>query len=165
MEKSLPVSAAYDFTHSGAGGYSIKPSNLFTYVDAGGTLKNLYADIEDVAGVKLSGNLAVPRGVYDKREGIRFQNCTPDEESVISHAVTWADYYAEEAYEYLKSILSSTLRYTWWFGLYTRVRKELVQSHFEKISRDKLSSLLYVCHYERCRSTTDAIVRACIFQP
>jgi len=58
-EESLSVSAAYGFTRSGAGHYSIKPSNVFVYVGDDRTPKGLYAIVEVVIEVKLSGNLAV----------------------------------------------------------------------------------------------------------
>ena len=158
------MSAAYDFTRSGAGGYSIKPSNLFTYVDTGGTLKNLYAAIEYVAEVKLSGNLAVSRRVHDKRD-IKFDNCSSGEESVIRDAAFYADIYAIDAYEHLKYISRATPRYRYWFGPDSDARRSLVESHFERISYNKFESFHYICDNSICPPKHGAYARACIFQP
>ena len=163
MGQSPPVSAAYDFTHSGAGGYFIKPSNIFTYVDAGDTIKNLYAAIEDVAEVKLSGNLAVSRRFYDKREATDLFGCTRDQLSGLRYTADSTDIYAKEAYEYLRTVSASTRRSEYWFGPYAP-RMDLVKGHFEKISSNKFSSFGYVCSHKLCVMEIDAFVCACIFQ-
>ena len=165
MRQSPPVSAAYDFTRSGAGGYFIKPSNLFTYVDASSTLKNLHATIEEVAEVKLSGNLTVSRRVYDKREDINFFGCTGEQEWDIRSAAVYANIYAENAYEYLKTISFSTDRYEYWFGPHTPPRQALVQIHFEMISQSKFENFIYQCGHWDCTSDSDGFVSACIIQP
>ena len=159
------MSAAYDFTRSGAGGYSIKPSNLFTYVGAGGTLKNLYAAIEGVAEVKLSGDLAISRRAYGRREGIVFTDCTWGEAESIFEAAVWGDDYIQDAYFYLEPITSATPRYTYWFGPYTQPRKETVLDIFKRLFLNSLQSFHYICHDELCTPTRDAMAGACIFQP
>ena len=144
-----PVSAAYDFTQSGPGYYSIEPSNLFTYLDADGTLKNLYATVEDVAEVGLSGTLAIPR-VRSKR--VPFINCSLDKQSTISTAAASAQAYASEAYSYLRGISGGTPRYTEWFGLYTPPRKSIVENHFQLISSRSFSSFTYDCAPPKCKN-------------
>jgi len=131
MEYSLSVSAAYDLTSSGPGYYSVKPLNLFIYIDADGTLKDLYATIEDVTEVKISGNLVVSR-VHDKRA--TFVSCSSSRRSQINTAVSNAQMSASGAYSYLQSTSSGTSRYTTWFGTYTASRKSIVQNHFRLIS-------------------------------
>ena len=165
MEKSPPVSVMYDFTRSGAGGYFIKPSNLFTYVDVGGTLKNLRAAIEGVAEVKLSGDLAVSRRAYGRREGMMFTNCTLGEAEAISDAATEADLSVHNAYFYLRSISSATLRYTGWFGPWDQLRAEHVRTVFAAMLQNGFQRFHYYCHDRYCTPTRDAMVRACIFQP
>ena len=66
------MSTAYKFTRSGAGGYFIKPSNLFTCVDVDRTLKEFYVVVGNVARVELSGDLTASRPVYDKRDEAQF---------------------------------------------------------------------------------------------
>jgi len=125
------VSAAYNFTQSGLGDYSIKPLNLFTYVEAGGTLKELYATVEDVVGVNLSGNLAVSRA-HDKRS--TYAGCSSSRQSQLSTDAANAQAYAGNTYSYVSGISSGTTRYTTWFGAYTAPRKSTVQNHFQLIS-------------------------------
>ena len=134
--------AAYNFTRSGAGDYTIEPSNLFTYVD--GTPKNLYATIKDIVEVKLSGNLAVSRLLHKRTT---FTNCSPISQSQLNIAASNAQKYAINAYSYIKGVLgpSSTPRYTTWFGTYTQHRKDIVQYHFGMIRSNKFSSFTYYC--------------------
>ena len=47
MGYSPLVSAAYDFTRSGAGEYYIEPSDVFIYVDADGTPQQFHAIVRD----------------------------------------------------------------------------------------------------------------------
>ena len=140
-----PVSAAYNFTRCGAGGYFIKPSNLFTYVDAGGAPKNLRATIEDVAEVKLSGNLAVSR-VHHKRDGAKFSQCSDSQQTQINTAVPNAQAYASNAFGYLAAATQGTARYTTWFGVYSTPRRDIVQSHFSSIKTNQFSSYTYNCN-------------------
>ena len=142
MELSLSVSATYDFTRSGAGYYSIKPSTLFVYVSDDGTPKGLYAIVEDVAKVKLSGDLAVSRA-HDKRA--TFVSCSTARRSQINTAASSAESSASRAYSYLQSISSGTLRYTTWFGTYTASRKTIVQKNFGLLNGYKLSTFTYDC--------------------
>jgi len=139
---SHPVSTAYDFTRSGAGDYIIKPSNLFTYIDADGTPKNLYATIEDAVKVKLYGKLAVSR-VHHKRA--TFNDCSSSQQSDIELAASNAQVYAKEASGYLTGISSATERYTTWFGTYDGSRKSTVQEHFSLINSRDFSAFAYNC--------------------
>ena len=58
----------YNFTCTGARGYSIELSNLFMCVNGDDTLKNLYVTVEDVTEVELSGDLAVSQQDYNKQD-------------------------------------------------------------------------------------------------
>jgi len=136
------LSAAYNFTRTGAGDYSIEPSNLFTYVAADGTPKNFLATVEDAAEVKLSGTLAVSP-VHDKRA--TFVGCLPARRIQINAAASSAQTYSVRAYSYIRGISSRTLRYTTWFGTYTSSRKSIVQDHFQRISSRQFSSFTYDC--------------------
>ena len=142
MGESSSVPAAYDFARSGAGYYSIKPSNLFIYIGGDGTPKGLYATVEDIVEVKLSGNLAVSR-VQDKRA--TFVSCSSTRRSQINVAASSAQTYASRAYSYIQSISSGTRRYTTWFGAYTASRKSIVQDRFRLISGYRLSTFTYDC--------------------
>ena len=154
----MSVSAAYNFTRSGAGNYSIEPSNLFTYIDADGTPKNLYATVEDAAAVKLFGNLAVSR-IYKKRAS--FDSCTPTMESQLNSAAASAQNLAFNAYAYVVSISSGTYWYTHWFGTYDASRIATVQNRFELISNGDFSSFTYNCG---CPYPTYSFICPYIFQ-
>jgi len=127
-----PVSTAYNFARSGAGNYSIEPSNLFTYVGVGGTLKDLYAAVEDIAEVRLSGNLVVPRAL-DKRGTMI--GCSLYQELDIYLAALKAEIYAKNACCFLDSIddRKPPPRHTRWFGKYTFLRKVKVQETFKRM--------------------------------
>ena len=153
------MSALYNFTRSGAGDYSVKPLNLFTYVDVGGTPKNLYATVEDIAEVKLSGNLVVSR-VDDKRDS--YPGCTADSRLVLAATAATAQEYVNEAYSYLKAILSGTPRYSLWFGVYDVSRKSTVQDHFWHIGSNDFSSFTYNCNCPHEDQGSFAFVCACI---
>ena len=142
MEQSPSVSSAYNFTLSGPGQYSIEPSNLFTYVDADGTLKDLHATVVDVAEVNLSGTLAVSR-VHDQRTG--FIGCSANRQSQIHAAARSAQAYSRNSYRYLAGISRGTRRYTTWFGAYVTARKNTVQNNFRLINSRQFSSFTYDC--------------------
>jgi peptidyl-Lys metalloendopeptidase len=151
---TTPVSAAYNFTRSGAGDYSIGPSNLFTYVGAGGTPKNLRATVEGIAAVKLSGNLAVSR-VHDKRT--LFPSCSATMQSKLKTAIVNAQSLAANAYAYLVSISSGTYWYLRWFGAYDPSRLNIVRNHFELISSRDFTGFTYDCS---C-TTSDYLAYVC----
>ena len=160
MEKSPPVSAAYNFTRSGAGGYSIKPSNRFTYVDADGTLKDLYATVGDVARVELSGDLAVSRPVHYKRD--QFYGCSQDERQQIQASAMIADIFVRRALEYLRKLESGTARYTLWFGQFDFVNMRVILGHLSLIDKYPVSAYTYTCI---CRDDTyPGYVGVCIYQ-
>ena len=132
---------------------------MFTYVDTDGTLKDLYATVQDFAKIKLSGNLAVSR-THDKR--ISYVSCTSAEKALIKKAAASAQTYASKAYDAMQSITSSTRRYKTWFGTYTSARHSLVQGHFWLIGSHKFSDFTYDC---TCNDPEKwAYVRAYIFQ-
>jgi len=131
-----PVSAAYNFTSSGVGNYSIKPSNLFTHVGVGGTPKEIYATVEEIAEVRLSGNLAVSR-VLDKRESARL-GCSDMRTVIINGVIEIAHIYVDGAIGFIDAMnrADPPLRWTTWFGRghscrITRIRSVfwLMQDH------------------------------------
>ena len=156
------VSAAYDFTRSGAGDYSIEPSNLFTYVDADGTPKDLRAIVTDLAKVKLTSDLAVPRRVQGKRAGTH--GCSGSQREKLDAIGTLAKTHAATAYNYLEGTARAKRRYTRWFGRYNAGRKATVQSVFQNISQNvDFSTISYDC---ACTDhTTPAYIGMRLFQP
>ena len=160
MGQSPSVSAAYNFTGSGAGDYSIGPSTLFTYVDADGTVKDLDATIGDVVEVNLSGTLAVSRALTKRAS---FNGCSSTQQTQLNSAAAGAQTYAAKALSYISGISSGTTRYTSWFGVYDSTRKSTVQNHYQLMSSHQYSSFTYDC---TCTDAdTYAYVCAYIFQP
>ena len=109
MEQLPPVSAAYNFTRSGGGGFSIKPSTRFTYVDGDGTLKDLYATVGDVARVKLSGDLDISPPISYTRG--RFLGCSADEVTALITSTLDAGVIVQRAIQYLAGLTGGTPRY------------------------------------------------------
>jgi peptidyl-Lys metalloendopeptidase len=143
MEQPPSVSAAYDFTRSGAGMYSIEPSSLFTYVDGNGITRDFNATVEDVAEVELFGNLAVSRA-HDKRI---FLNCDQFQAYSIRKAIEHARGLVVKAHNYLRGINANTLdtrRYNTWFGKYTLYRATAVQTTFQQML-EMFDRLTYEC--------------------
>lgn len=164
-ERRFPVSAAYDFTLSGAGDYYIKPQNLFTYADTDGALKNLSANVEGIAKVKLFGDLAAPRRVYDKRD-VTFHQCGSERHhQTIMNAVWAAKEMANAAYNYLYYLDGPTTRYTTWFGKWDADRKLKVQDIIGRVAFYDVSKFHFdcVCDREEIELKTAAYVSAYIF--
>ena len=136
------MAKAYDFTNSGTGKYTIKPSNLFTIVDEDGNLKDVHATIGNTAEVKLSGDLPAPR-VHDKRAS--FSGCSSDQRSQITAAAGSAQSYAKNALSYISSIPSSTTRYTAWFGDFDEDHRNTVENHFGLINGNDFLGFTYDC--------------------
>ena len=155
-----PVSAAYNFTRSGGGGYSIKPSNRFTHVDGDGTLKALYATVGDVARVELSGDLAVSPPVFYKRD--QYPGCSPERVQKLIAIATIADALVREAIFYVEDLESPTPRYIIWFGIYDYENKEFVKGILLSVERSSFSTFIYVCVCEDMHYY--AFVSECIFQ-
>lgn len=159
IERPL-VPAAYNFTQSGTGDYSIEPSNLFTYVDADGAPRELYAAVEGIAKVKLSGNLPLSQHIHNRRTG--YTGCSAIQQAVINATAYAAQKIAAEAYAYIKNVSGPTPRYTTWFGAYDPARKARVQSVLKRISKNtQFPKLTYHCDCDK--DAAGAYVRTYIF--
>ena len=165
----LPVSPAYDdFAHSDTGDHPIEPSNSPAHVN--GTPKHLYATVDGVAKVKLSGDLAVSRLVHAKRDD-KFPGCTRREKGWIRAAGSVAHILITEAYEYVKHIPdvpapeNLPARYITWFGPYRFGRRLVVQGSLGLMSaEDQFTRLTYHC-LRACRDKRwGAYVSAYTFQ-
>jgi len=141
IEVTHDLTTAYDLSGSNGGEFSVEPSNLFTYVDADGTTKDIYATVGNIPKVKLAGNL--PARTHDKRA--TFAGCSATQQTQINTAVGSAQTYATNAYSYIQGISTGTTRYTTWFGTYDSSRKTTVQDHFRLISGNTFSSFTYDC--------------------
>ena len=142
--ESLSVSAAHDFSRAGTGNYSVDPSNLFAYIDSDGTPKDMYATVEGIAKVKLSGDLAISRDVHDKRE-IIYSGCSDKEKETIHEAAVIADYHINKALYYLDHKSTKTL-YEAWFGASSRKHKDRVRKTYEEMrTKANLLQLTYQC--------------------
>ena len=124
--------------------------------------KDLYATIEDVAEVNLSGTLAVSR-VHDKRAN--YNGCASHRQQAINYAAANAQNYASESYSYLLSMptsLSGTRRYNTWFGTPYANDKYTAETIFKAISSHQFSNFTYDC--TRNKPDVSAYVCAYNFQ-
>jgi len=137
------VAKAYDFSKSGTGDYSVKPSNRFTAVGDDGTIKDVYATVGNTAKVKLSGDLPASR-VHSKRDADP-SSCSSDQVSQLATAAGDAQSYASDTASYISGVSSDTPRYTTWFGTYDSTRRDTVESHFKAINGNTFSTFIYDC--------------------
>ena len=161
MERYL-VSAAYDFTRSGTREYSIEPSNLFTYIDADGTPKDLYATVGDIAKVKLSGNLGVSGRVHNRRNPVF--HCQRGDRQLLERAIDRVHELSHDILPYLDTITSRrtvTQSYRLWFGRYYRPLWQDIRHTYEAISNQNLfDGVSFSClkqHRQRRTGPTTAI--------
>jgi len=146
---TTPVSAAYNFTLSGAGNYSVGPSNLFTYVDVNGTLKDLHANVEDIAEVRLSGDLVVSR-VLDRREGLTVA-CSKDQYSELSTAIIAAYGLVRRAIIFIKDMDHENPPPRWitWFGVSPPCAMDWAPRVFQMILSFGFNNFNYDCRCDR----------------
>ena len=154
MGYSPLVSAAYDFTRSGAGEYYIEPSDVFIYVDADGTPQQFHAIVRDAVKVRLSGNLSVSR---EHREWARSVGRSSTRQSQTNTGSSGAQPSAGKANSYPQNTPGGTRRYSTWFGARTTSRRSIAQEHSWLIGSCGFSS--FTCGY------THECVRVCTFQP
>ncbi|KAI8981241.1 peptidyl-Lys metalloendopeptidase [Trametes punicea] len=139
------LSAAYNFTHSGAGKYTIEPSNLFHYVDPETQEPKEIRANTGAHVATVSGKLAVarPTPAVTKRE--HYHGCSPSEEQAVAAAAPAAQTYVAHALAYLENHTGPTPRYTTWFGAYTTERHSIVRTHFTHMDGNDFSSFTYDC--------------------
>ncbi|KAK7688332.1 hypothetical protein QCA50_008704 [Cerrena zonata] len=140
------LSAAYNFTSSGEGKYSVEANNLFHIVDSSNNLQDIYADAEAYTA-DVAGQLAVARRSNNSQFGKRatFTGCSSSRQTSLNAAATAAHTYAANALSYLQAHTSASTRYTTWFGAYTSARHTTVQSHFSNIAGNDFTSFHFDC--------------------
>ncbi|KAK0503495.1 peptidyl-Lys metalloendopeptidase [Armillaria luteobubalina] len=138
------LGAAYNFTGSGEGSYSIEPASLFYYVDPDTSeLASINADTEKHT-IQISGTLAVARrSNLDKR--ISYNGCNSTMQADIVSAAAAAQTYANSSYDYLSSHTASTTRYVTWFGTYTSARHSTVLSDYSNMLAHPYANYTYDC--------------------
>ncbi|KAK7695330.1 hypothetical protein QCA50_002521 [Cerrena zonata] len=140
------LSAAYNFTSSGEGKYSVEANNLFQIVDSSNKVQEIYADAE-AHSAAVAGNLAIARRSTNSQFGKRasFIGCSATRQTALNAAATAAHTYAANALSYLQSHTSASTRYTTWFGAYTAARHTTVQTHFSNIAGNDFTSFTFDC--------------------
>ena len=117
------------------------------YINTGGTPKDLYATVEGIDKVKLSGNPAVSRRVHDKRmistTRLILNGCHPDDQITAERAIWGAESVAAQAYSSIKSGRTPDA-YMTWFGAYSSGRKKRVRNNFKAI-KDNVPGFTYGC--------------------
>jgi peptidyl-Lys metalloendopeptidase len=138
------VSAAYNFTNSGAGRYSFEPDTLFNIVNADGSIAPMHADLADAHVAHVDGVLAVPRG-HALRRRATYNGCSSSEQTSLKSAASAGNSYASGAASYASAHTASTTRFTTWFGTYTSSRHSTVLSHYTKISSHDMTAYQFDC--------------------
>ncbi|KAH7104632.1 deuterolysin M35 metalloprotease [Auriculariales sp. MPI-PUGE-AT-0066] len=153
---SHKIGNAYDFTHTGAGLYSIETSSKLTLVTENG-FEEIHADTTALE-TKLTGALikpelktavenarsrAISRRSLDKR--ISYDSCSSSRQSQIATAASSALTYATNAAAYLTNHTTTSTRYTTWFGTFTSSRRSTVLSHYNNLKSHSWSSNTYSC--------------------
>ena len=136
------VGNAYNFTASGPASYNIQTRKTFYVVNPDSTISTLLADVNSHAA-KVFGKLAVARRTLVKRAP--YNGCTSDQQTVIDSAVSAAQTLASDTFSYASSQISSTPRYTTWFGTYTDELHSTVVSHFSNIKDNDIASYTFDC--------------------
>ena len=102
---AIIVSDSYDFTSTGPGSYDFEPSNLFYFVDpATNTAEAIYASLDNVITIDLSGNLS-PQAPPQKRQTTislagkpaKFVGCSVAHQTAINSTIVAATDYAKAA--------------------------------------------------------------------
>ena len=172
---------------SGAGDYSIEPSNLFTYVDADGNTKDFYATVGGITKVKLSRDLAAHKRAFKKfnpkkykpkkhkpkkpkpntlgREA-RFDSCPTHRESEILVIAREAEEIIDKTYAYVKKLKRPTPRFTTWYGSRAGLGMDGIKRHWKKMSKNELTRLTTFHYGCSCpKGEKGALVYGtCIFQ-
>jgi len=151
MDVTHDLSSVYDFSSSGAGDYNFVPFNRFQHVSPSGKLMEILADHQP-ANLKINGLLSKPvdttTGSLQKRA--KFNGCSDNEQTGIKKAIEMAQSSALDTSGYSNLLsLVSTERYKTWFGEYDHARVNLVQKHFNRISREGLKDFSFDCTCER----------------
>ncbi|TRM66498.1 hypothetical protein BD626DRAFT_451525 [Schizophyllum amplum] len=136
------LSAAYNFTQSGADAYTFDTAKTLYHFTDDGAIVPIEATTE-VHSAKLQGKLVAPRVSLAKRAS--YNGCSSTRQSQIVSAISAAENYLSGATSYLSSHTSSTSRYTTWFGTYSSSRHSTVLSHYTKISGNDYSSFTFDC--------------------
>ncbi|KAK1215686.1 hypothetical protein PQX77_021691 [Marasmius sp. AFHP31] len=165
------LSTSYDFNKCGEGSYDVHPeSQDFHYLDEStGELKKIVAKVESGAKAKISGKLAVARSLPVRRAPVNgtgshadapanitglhagFDNCTPDEQSLIHTATLFAQIYSFHSYQYLvQNNHSGAARYETWFGKYDVDRHQNVTKHFTRVLENPFNNYTYDCMPTEC---------------
>ncbi|KDQ16122.1 hypothetical protein BOTBODRAFT_43700 [Botryobasidium botryosum FD-172 SS1] len=143
------LAGRFNFTSSGPGAYRFSPSNTFTTVSATGELSSIQAATTAPLPLTVTGKLAPTTLLAPEAPPLgkraTFRSCSASQQTSINTAVTSAQTYATNAYNYLAGISSGTTRYTTWFGPYDATRKSTVQTHFNNIRNSGISSYTYDC--------------------
>lgn len=135
------VTKAYNFTSSGEGIYTVKPSTSFFYVDGSGAPLEVHAPAQE-AQITLTGNPALRRSVdatLDRRA--LFPNCVPTRQNALIFAIAYGLSYSGRV---SLALTSTSQRYRTWFGPYSEANRAFLQSHYSSIY-DRLNIIAYDC--------------------
>nr|VWO97136.1 Uncharacterized protein [Ganoderma boninense] len=144
----IVISAAYNFTSTGYGTYTIEPSDLLHAVGSNNEISEIHADVEPFAATIAAGKLVVARpshptgGSLAKRA--TFTNCTASQQTQVNTAASGAQNYASTSLTYLRTTTNTT-RFRTWFGSYDGDRHDTVTDHFSRMNANNFANFQYDC--------------------
>nr|P81054.2 RecName: Full=Peptidyl-Lys metalloendopeptidase; Short=MEP; AltName: Full=GfMEP; Flags: Precursor [Grifola frondosa]BAB82381.1 peptidyl-Lys metalloendopeptidase [Grifola frondosa] len=139
------LSAAYNFTSSGAGTYALEALNVFNYIDPETNEPvEIWADAE-AHTTAVSGKLAVVRATPTLTRPVTYNGCSSSEQSALAAAASAAQSYVAESLSYLQTHTAATPRYTTWFGSYISSRHSTVLQHYTDMNSNDFSSYSFDC--------------------
>ena len=157
LMKRPPASVVNDSTQSGAGGYTIEPSNLSIHVDTGDIPKDIYRNVEDIANIKLSRGLAASNS--GKEFG--FRGCNEDQMYDILDAIDASRKYIATVEAHLAQRGGGPY-YKTWFGQNGLDRLTRVRENIANLKKYTLVGYTADCH--TCRAPRPNLWRTYIFQ-
>ncbi|KAL1740844.1 hypothetical protein HDZ31DRAFT_67522 [Schizophyllum fasciatum] len=142
------VGRYYNFTSAGEGAFHFEPTNLFTAVEADGSLTELRAEVAPAA-VRLAGQLATSKalspsslgGAADARFAARglhkraqyTSSCTSSYRSQTDAAISAASRLASNSISHLEANPSGSTLQTTWYGTFASSRYRATLSAFETL--------------------------------
>lgn len=142
------VGRYYNFTGAGEGAFNFEPVNLFTAVEADGSLTELRADVEPAA-VHLTGQLATSKALSESSLGgaadARFaarglskraqftSSCTTSYRSQTNAAITAGSTLASKSISHLQANPSGSTVQTTWYGTFASSRYRETLSSFQTL--------------------------------
>ncbi|KAF7298725.1 Peptidyl-Lys metalloendopeptidase [Mycena indigotica] len=154
------VSKIYNFTETGTGKYTIVAPNVFSYVDAAGTVATIEAnnkfatahielkpeDLPTATPPRSPAGTCHAQTRLTKR--LNYLCCSPEQQVIIQRAALAAQASVESAHNYLLDLIANpraTPRWTTWFGAQTQDRLARVAGLIARMKNNNFGEYVFDC--------------------